>query len=37
MYCQGLLEGRVGKEGWLVLVGHLDVVVGRLRVVEDKE
>ena len=35
--CHGLLEGRVGKEGRLVLVGHLDVVVGRLRVVEDKE
>ena len=35
--CHGLVEGMVGKEGRLVLVGHLDVVVGRLRVVEDKE
>ena len=37
MNCHGLLEGMVGKEGRLVLVGHLDVVVGRLRIVEDKE
>ena len=37
MYCQGLLEGMVGMEGRLVLMGHLDVVVGRLRVVEDEE